>query len=69
MEDKRGAYRVLVGPADETRPFGRLTNSWENNITMVLEEVGWGGIDWLALAQNREGWRAVVSAVMTLRVT
>ena len=69
MEDRRGAYRVLVGTSDERRPIGRLRSSWENNITMVLEEVGWGGTDWIALARDREGWRAVVNAVMNLRVT
>jgi hypothetical protein len=45
MGDRRGAYRVLVGRADGRRPLGRLGSSWENNITMVLEEVGWGGMD------------------------
>jgi hypothetical protein len=69
MEDRRGAYRVLVGTADERRPLGGLRSSWENNITMVLEEVGWGGMDWIARAHDREGWRAVVNAVMNLRVT
>jgi hypothetical protein len=69
MEDRRGAYRVLVGTVDERRPLGRLRSSWENNITVVLAEVGWGGMDWIALAHGREGWRAVVNAVMNLRVT
>ena len=55
MEDRRGAYRVLVGTADERRPLRRLRSSLENNITMVLEEVGWRGMDWIALADDREG--------------
>ena len=69
MEDRRGAYRVLVRTVGERRPLGRFRSSWKNNITTVLEEMGWGGMDWIALAHEREGWRAVVNAVMNLRVT
>jgi len=57
------------GTAHERIQLGRLRSSWENNIAMVLEEVGWGGMDWITLAHDREGWRAVVNAVMNLRVT
>jgi hypothetical protein len=71
MEDRRGAYRVLVGTADERRPLGRLRSSWEIYITMVLEEVGLGrqGRYWIVLAHDREEWWAVVNAVMNLRFT
>jgi hypothetical protein len=71
MEDRRGAYRVLAGTADERRPLGRHRSSWENYITLILEEVGLGrqGRYWIALAYDREDWRAVVNAVMNLRFT
>jgi hypothetical protein len=64
---KRGAYRVLVGRPEGRRPLGRLRHRWEDNIKMDLQEVGWG-MDWIELAQDRDRWRALVSAVMNLRV-
>jgi hypothetical protein len=63
MGEGRGAYRVLVG-----RPLGRPRCRWEDNIKMDLKEVGWGGMDWIDMAQDRDRWRALVSAVMNLRV-
>ena len=60
----RGVYRVLVG----RRPLGRPRRRWEDNIRMDLREVGCGCVDWMELAQDRDRWRALVSAVMDLRV-
>jgi hypothetical protein len=57
MGGKRGAYRVLVGKPEGKRPLGRPRLRWEYNIKMNLQEVGWGGIDWTDLAQNRDGCR------------
>jgi hypothetical protein len=68
MSEGRGAYRVLVGRPEGRRPLGRPRPRWENNIKMDLQEVGWGGMDWIDMAQDRDRWRAVVSAVMNLRV-
>jgi hypothetical protein len=64
---KRGAYRILVGRPEGRRPPGRPISIWEDNIKMDLQEVGWG-MDWIALAQDRDRWRALVNAVMNLRV-
>jgi len=68
MEEKRGVYRVLVGKPEGKRPLGRPWRRWEDNIKMDLQEVGRGGMDWIELAQDRDRWRALVSAVMNLRV-
>jgi hypothetical protein len=61
-------YRVLVGKPAGTRPLGRPRLSWEDNIRMDLQEVGCGCVDWIGLAQYRDTWWALVSAVMNLRV-
>jgi len=61
-------YRVLVRKHEGTSPLGKFRLRWEDNIKTDLQEVGCGGIDWIALAQDRERWRTVVSAVMNLRV-
>jgi len=50
------------------RPFGRPRRRWEDNIKMYLQEVGCGGMDWIELAQGRDRWRALVNAVMNIRV-
>jgi hypothetical protein len=68
MGERRGAYRVLVGKPEGRRPLGRPRRRWEDNIKMDLQEVGWGGMDWINLAQDRDRWRALVNAVMNLRV-
>jgi hypothetical protein len=68
MGEGRGAYRILVWRPEGRRPLGRLRRRWEDNIKMDLQEEGWGGMDWIDMAQNRDRWRAVVSAVMNLRV-
>jgi hypothetical protein len=61
-------YRVLVGKPEGKIPLGRPKRRWEDNIRMNLQEVGCGGLDWIRLAQDRDRWRAIVSAVMNLRV-
>jgi hypothetical protein len=66
--ERRGVYRVLVGKSEGKRPFGRLRRRWEDNIKMDLHEMGCGGIEWVYLAQDRDSWRALVNAVMNLRV-
>jgi hypothetical protein len=65
--DRRGVYRVLVGKHDGKRPLRRLRRRWEDNIKMDLQEMGCGGTDWIELAQDRDRWRALVTAVLILR--
>jgi len=67
--EKRGVYRVVVGKSEGKRPLGRTRHRWEDNIKMNLQEVGCGGVDWIELAQDRDRWRALVNAVMNLRVS
>ena len=64
----RGVYRVLVGKSEGKKPFGRLRCRWEDNIKMDLQEVGYWGMDWIELAQDRDRWRTLVNAVMNFRV-
>jgi hypothetical protein len=64
----RGVYSVLVGNTEGRRPLERIRRRWEDNIKMDLQVVGCGGMDWIELAQVRDWWRALVSAVMNLRV-
>ena len=68
MGEERGVYRVLVGKPEGRRPLGRPRRRWVYNIRMDLQEVGCGYMDWIGLAQDRESWRTLVSAVMNLRV-
>ena len=68
MGEGRGVYRVLVGKPEVRRSLGRPRCRWEDNIRMDLREVGCGCVDWMELAQNRDRWRALVSAVMNRRV-
>jgi len=69
MGEERGAYRFLVGKPEGKRPLGRPRRRWVDNIRMDLQEVGCGYMDWIDLAQDRVGWRRLVSAVMNLRVS
>jgi hypothetical protein len=57
-----------VGKQEGKGPLGRPKRRWEDNIRMDLREIGWGGIDWIDLAQDRDRWRALVNTVMNLRV-
>jgi hypothetical protein len=68
MGERRGAYRAFMGKPEGRRPLERPRHRWEDNIKMDLREVGWGGMDWINLAQVRDRWRALVNAVMNLRV-
>jgi len=64
----RGVYRVLVVKPEGKKPLGRPRRRWEDNIKMDLQEVWCGGMDWIELAQERDRWRALVNAVMKVRV-
>jgi hypothetical protein len=66
--EKRNAYRILVGKPEVKIPLGRPRCRWGDNIKMDLREVGWGVMDWMDLAQDRDHWRALVNTVMNLRV-
>ena len=68
MGDRRGLYRVLVERPGGKRPHGRTRRRWEDNIKMDRQEVGWGGVDWIALAKGRDGWRAFLNSAINLRV-
>ena len=68
MAERRGVYRVLAGKPEGKRPLGRPRRGWEDNIKMDIQELGCGGMDWIQLAQDRDRWRALVNAVMNLRV-
>ena len=68
MGERRGVYRVLVGKPEGKRQLGRSRRRWKDNINMDLQEVGCRGMDWMELAQDRDRWRALVNAVMNLRV-
>jgi hypothetical protein len=60
---KKNAYRILVG-----KPEGRPRGRWVGNVKMDLREIGWDGMDWIDLAEDRDQWRALVNTVMNLRV-
>jgi len=68
MGDRRGVYMVLVGKPEGKRPLGRPRCRWEDNIKMDLQEVGCGGMDWIELAQDRNRWRQLVTAVVNHQV-
>jgi hypothetical protein len=64
--EKRNAYRLLVGKPEGRRPLGRPRRRWLDNIRMNLVEVGWGDVDRIGLAQDRDRWRALVNSVLNL---
>jgi hypothetical protein len=68
MGEVRGAYNILVGRPEGRRPLGRPRRRWEDNIKIDLREIGFGDVDWIHLAQDRERWRASVNTLMNLRV-
>jgi hypothetical protein len=66
--EERKVYKILVGKPEGRRPLRRPRRRWEDGIRMDLREIGLVGVDLIRLAQDRDRWRAVVSAVMNLRV-
>ena len=68
MGEERRVYRVLVGKPEGKRPLGRPRRRWVDNVRMDLQELGCGHMDWIGLAQDRDRWRALVSAVMNILV-
>jgi hypothetical protein len=68
MGEKRNVYRLLVGKPEGKKPLGRPRRRWIDNIKIDLLEIGLSVVDWIGLAQDRYRWRALVNAVMNLRV-
>jgi hypothetical protein len=68
MGEKRNSYWLLVGKAEGRRPLGKPKLRWVDNIRRDLVEVGWGDVNWIGLAQDRDRWRALVNSVLNLRV-
>ncbi|PNF22964.1 hypothetical protein B7P43_G11390, partial [Cryptotermes secundus] len=68
MGETRNAYRILVGKPEGKRPPGKPRRRWVDNIKMDLRDIGWDGMDWIDLAQDRDQWRALVNTVMNFRV-
>jgi hypothetical protein len=68
MWEKGNTYSILVRTPEGKRPLGRSTCMWVDNIKMDLIEIGWDGMDWIDLAQDRDRWRALMKTVMNLRV-
>jgi hypothetical protein len=66
--EKRNAYRLLVGKPGGKRPLRRPRRRWVDNIRMDLVEAGWGDVDWIGLAQDRDRWRDLVNSVLNPRV-
>jgi hypothetical protein len=66
--ETRNAYRILVGKPEGKRPLGRPRRKWMDYIKMYLREIGWDGMDWIKLTQDRDQWRALVNTVMHLWV-
>jgi hypothetical protein len=66
--EKRNSYRLLVGKREGKRPLWRPRPRWADNIKIYLLDIGWGSVDWIGLAQDRDKWRALVNAVINLRV-
>jgi hypothetical protein len=67
MGPNRNVYRLLVGKPEGKRPLGRPRRRWVDNIRMDLVEVGWGDVDWIGLAKDKNRWRALVNSVLNLR--
>jgi hypothetical protein len=67
--EKRNAYKLLVGKPGGKRSIRRPRRRWVDNIRMYLGEVGWGDVDWIGLAQDRNRWRALVNSVSNIRVS
>jgi len=65
--DSKAVYRVVMGRSEGKRPLGRPRRRWVDNIKMNIQEVGWVGVDWLELTQDRYRWRALVNVVRNIR--
>jgi hypothetical protein len=68
MGKKKTAYRLLMGKPEGKRPLGRSRHRWVDNIEIDLLDIGCGGVDWIGLAQDGDKWRALLNAIMNLRV-
>jgi hypothetical protein len=68
MGEEKTVYKVLVGKPEGKRPLGRPRRRWQDGIRMDLREIGWGSVEWIQLAQDRDPWRALVNTVMNFRV-
>jgi hypothetical protein len=68
MGKKRNAYRILVGKPEGKRPLGRPRRRWVYSFKMDLKEIGWDGVDWIDMAQDRDQWRVLVNTVLNLWV-
>jgi hypothetical protein len=68
MGEERNVHKVLMGKPEGKRPLGRPRHRWEDGIRMDLREIGWGSVEWMQLAQDRDQWQALVNTVMNLRV-
>jgi hypothetical protein len=66
--EKRNSYKTLAGKPEGKKPLGRLRSRWVDNIKIDLREIGWYGMDWIDVAQDRDQWRALVNTVINLRV-
>jgi hypothetical protein len=66
--EKMNSSRLLVGNSEGKRPLGRSGHRFVDNFKMDLKEIGWGGVDWISLAQDRDQWRPLVNTVLNLRV-
>jgi hypothetical protein len=66
--ERRKACRILVGKPEGRRPLGRQRRGWVDSITMDFRDIGWDGIDWIDVAQDRDQWMALVNTLMYLRV-
>jgi hypothetical protein len=65
---KRNSYRILVGKPEGKKPLGRPRSKWMDSVKMDFRETGWGGMDWIDLAQDMDQWKAIVQTVMSFRV-
>jgi hypothetical protein len=68
MGEKRNAYKLLVGKPEGRRPLERPRRRWLDNIRMDLVKVGWGDVEWIVLAQDKDRWRALVNSILNLPV-
>jgi hypothetical protein len=68
MGEKKSAYRIFVRKPEGKRPLGRTRRRWVDNIKMYLREIGWNGVDWIDMAQDRDQRKVLMNTVMKLRV-